>query len=348
MKESLKIHVEIYLAAQMLQREQRTFSASELVERVRQEFGDTRPGVRTHADSHCVANKPLHAAYINNYLWHLGKGQYRCFDPSHDTPHPDRIGGRYHPLVEDVPADYQWLLPSEDALDAAFCPVDTFSWEINRSERSYQVRLLVPLLEEPWGRIWFLERLKCPCAGEEAYAAQVFHLCFPLRDLFSADYDQCRGKPHLEAQFIEYYNQLFGLPAGSGVQEVWRTAPDDEIRHPGAGGRAGCYDDFFDERILDRDLREHARNVRQMLGTEADLLLLTHHQVVLVECKLGSKVDKTQSQRQQMMGEFLARRLGKVFHYGFVTDDRDKLRSAEIDAPNVLWSEIWDRMLGKI
>ena len=51
----MKIHVEIYLAAQMLQRERGTFSTSELVERVRKKFGDERLGVQTHAAAHCVA-----------------------------------------------------------------------------------------------------------------------------------------------------------------------------------------------------------------------------------------------------------------------------------------------------
>jgi len=149
--------------------------------------------------------------------------------------------------------------------DAGFQPVDTFSWDINRAERSQQVRLLAPLLEERWGRIWFLERLGCPCTREEAYAAQVFHLCFPLRDVFTADYKQCRGHSDLEDQFIAYYNQLFELPEDF-VQQVWRTAPGDEIRHPAAGGRAGWYNDFLDERVRDRDLRERARNVRRILS----------------------------------------------------------------------------------
>jgi hypothetical protein len=348
MTEPLKIHVEIYLAAQMLKRKQGTFSSGELVGRIQQKFGDTRPGVQTHATSHCVANKPLHTAYANNYLWQLGRGQYRCFDPARDTPHPDRLGGRDRPPLEDVPSEYHHLLPAEDEADTRFEAVDTFSWQINRAERSQQVRLLAPLLHEPWGRIWFLEKLECPCAGEEAYAAQVFHLCFPLRDTFTADYYQCRGKPHLEDQFIAYYNRLFELPEGFGVQEVWRTAPGNEIRHPAAGGRAGWYVDFLKERIRDSDLRERARNVRRILGTEADLLLLTQRFVVLVECKYLSPLSMEQYERQQMMGETLARRLGKAFHFGLVVEGKRDTKYAQIDAPYVLWSEIWDRLIGHV
>ena len=231
--------------------------------------------------------------------------------------------------------------------DAGFQPVDTFSWDINRAERNQQVRLVAPLLERPWGRAWFLERLACPCTGEEAYAAQVFHLCFPLRDLFTADYYQCRGDPQLEEQFIAYYNRLFDLPEGFGIDEVWRTAPGNEIRHPGAGGRAGWYLAFLDERIPDRDLRERARNMRRMLGTEADLLLLTQHHVVLVECKYRSALSIEQYERQQMMGAALARRLGKVFHFGLVVKDERDPKFAQIDAPYVLWSDIDERLIAK-
>ncbi|MBC8264591.1 MAG: hypothetical protein H8E47_10765 [Anaerolineales bacterium] len=336
----MKIHVEIYVAAHMLQREQGTFSAIELVDRVRQEFGDTRPGVQVHATSHCVANKPLYTGYINNYLWQLEHGRYRCFDPARDTPHPDRVGGRIHPPLPDVPPKYRWLLQPEVTPAETFQPVPTFSWDINRAERSLQVSLLAPLLERPEGRLWFLQRLGCPCSVEEAQAAQVFHLCFPLRDLFTADYYRCRGKPYLEDQFIAYYNRLFGLPEDFGVDEVWRTAPGGEIRHPAAGGRAGWYDDFLRERISDENLCGRARNVRRILHTEADVFLLTAHHVILVECKYQGGLSSEQYQRQLMMGETLARRLGKVFDFGLVVEEARDPRFAQIDVPYARWSEI--------
>jgi Holliday junction resolvase-like predicted endonuclease len=221
-----------------------------------------------------------------------------------------------------------------------FQPIPDFSFEINRAERSHQVRWLVPLLDRPEGSAWFLERLQCPCTPDEARAADVFHLCFPLRDIFTADYYQCRGTPHLEDQFIAYYNRLFGLPEDFGLQEVWRTAPGGEIRHPAAGGRAGWYDDFLRERVPDQALQTQARNVRRMLGTEADVLLLTDRHAVLVECKYKSEPSTEQYERHQMMGKTLARRLEKAFHFGMVVEDERDPRFARIDVPHVLWSEI--------
>ena len=65
--------------------------------------------------------------------------------------------------------------------ETRFQPASIFSWDINRAERSRQVRWLAPLLDRPEGRLWFLERLKYPGTPGEARSAEVFHLCFPLR-----------------------------------------------------------------------------------------------------------------------------------------------------------------------
>ena len=221
-----------------------------------------------------------------------------------------------------------------------FQTISDFNFEINRAERSHQVRWLAPLLDLPGGRAWFLEQLECPCAPDEARAARVFHLCFPLRDIFTADYNQCRGKAHLEDQFVAYHNRLFGLPADFGVQEIWRTAPNDQIRHPGAGGRAGWYEDFLRERIPDEALCARARDVRRMLHTEADVLLLTDSYVILVECKYKGAVSSGQYKRQQMMGETLAQRLEKAFCFGMVVEDKRDPRFARIDVAYVLWSDV--------
>lgn len=225
-----------------------------------------------------------------------------------------------------------------------FRPVETFSWQINRAERTQQVRLLVPLLDRPEGRAWFLGRLRCPCTPEEALEAEVFHLCFPLRDIFTADYYQCRGKRRLEDQFIAYYNRLFGLPDDFGVREVWRTAPGGEIRHPAAGGRAGWYDGFLRARIPDQILYTCARDVRRMLGTEADMLLLTYRHVTLVECKYLSELSTEQHERHLMMGKTLARRLDKAFHFGLVVEDERDPHFAKIDVPYVRWREVRSKL----
>lgn len=221
-----------------------------------------------------------------------------------------------------------------------FQPVDTFSWEINRSERTRQARWLVPLLDTPEGRAWLLERLQCPCSPEEAAGAEAFHFCFPLRDVFTADYNTCRGDRPLEDQFIPYYNRLFGLPQNFGIQEIWRTGPDGVIRHPAAGGRAGWHEDFLRGNIPDEELYALARNMRRMLGTEADALLLTDQRVVWVECKYRSVLSIEQYERQGLTGRRLAERLDKRFHFGRVLEAEPDPRFAKITGPYVLWSEV--------
>ncbi len=221
-----------------------------------------------------------------------------------------------------------------------FHPVKGFDFDVNRSERAQQVRLLVPLLLKPEGRAWFLQRLDVAYTARETRLAKAYHFCFPLRDVFTRDYYQCRGTSLLERQFIAYYNRLFGLPEDFGVEEVWLTAGDGGIRHPAAGGRAGWYDGFLEKRIADGELRQRARNVRRMLGTEADALLLTEGHVLLVECKYLGGPSTEQYERHQMMGETLARRLGKGFYFGMVVGHERDPQHAQLDVPYVAWAQV--------
>ncbi len=98
----MDFHVEVYIASRLLGREQGSFRARELINRVRQEFQESRRGVDTHVHTHCVANSPLNQPRAYNYLWRIEKGLYRCFDPAQDTPHPDRVGGMMGPDIDDT------------------------------------------------------------------------------------------------------------------------------------------------------------------------------------------------------------------------------------------------------
>lgn len=187
-----------------------------------------------------------------------------------------------------------------------FNPVTSFTWDINRAERSRQVRWLAPLLDATEGRVWFLRKLECPCSDTEAAAAEVFHLCFPLRDLFTADYYQCRGHREREDAFIRYYNCLLGLPVDFGIEAVWRTAPGGDIRHPAAPGRKGWNREFLIARLADERLCDAAIAARQALDTEADVLILTESVALLVECKFQSNVKNEQYGRHMLMGNALA------------------------------------------
>lgn len=106
----VKIHVEIFIAAQMLEKQQGTFSVEELKRFIKREFNDERPGVSTHISAHCVANAPLNTAYGYNYLWRLGANELRSFHAGRDAPVAERFHCASQPEVADVPAKYRHLV----------------------------------------------------------------------------------------------------------------------------------------------------------------------------------------------------------------------------------------------
>lgn len=109
---SKKIHVEVFVAAQLLGRRQGAFTSDELRREIERLFDDTRPGVNTHISAHCVANAPRNAGTVYNFLWRLEHGTLRPFDPARDRPHPSRRDAASTPRQDDVPPDYRYLLVS--------------------------------------------------------------------------------------------------------------------------------------------------------------------------------------------------------------------------------------------
>jgi hypothetical protein len=116
---STNIHVEVFVASQVLGRRQEKFTAEALRREVEQLFDDTRPGVSTHILAHCVANAPRNAATVYNYLWRLEQGLFRVFDPSRDRPHASRANAACLPLLKDVPTEYIYLFSEERSIVSA-------------------------------------------------------------------------------------------------------------------------------------------------------------------------------------------------------------------------------------
>ena len=220
-----------------------------------------------------------------------------------------------------------------------FEPVADFDFEINRAERTQQVRWLVPLLASAEGRAWFLHQIDCPCSEEDARVGRPYHLAFPLRDRFTADFYACRGKPTRERTLIAYYNDLFGLPSDYGADTFWRKAPGDVIRHPAAPGRSGWHRRFLAQYVSPDEV-ERLMRVRQLLDTETDALLILPSHMVIIECKYLSGLSREQYDRQMEMGPVLARRLGRALHFGLVVRSERDVRHARIQEPYVTWSAI--------
>ncbi len=126
----MKIHVEVFIASRLLQQGKATFSTHEILDLVRSEFGDTRPGVTTYTHTHAVANSPKGAATVYNYLWRIDSGRYRCFDPNKDVPHPSRVDVATIPDIADVPDRYHHLLGPEAPIPLYDVARRVFPWDL--------------------------------------------------------------------------------------------------------------------------------------------------------------------------------------------------------------------------
>lgn len=109
---TIKVADEVLIATALLHREnpeREDFTISEIVERAEKEnlAGELRPGVRVHADLHCVANKPPNPARYR-MLYATGKRTRRLL-LSKDDVHPGRTG-KVWPDPEDIPEQYRELI----------------------------------------------------------------------------------------------------------------------------------------------------------------------------------------------------------------------------------------------
>ncbi|MBN1878343.1 MAG: hypothetical protein JXA33_29265 [Anaerolineae bacterium] len=116
---ALKIHIEVFIAAQLLAQRQKTFTLDELNQVIVQNFGDMRIGVQTHISAHCVANVPRSAKTVYNYLWQLDRGLLRVFSPDVDIPHPSRLDAITRPDPDEIPGDYRAILATSSITSPA-------------------------------------------------------------------------------------------------------------------------------------------------------------------------------------------------------------------------------------
>jgi len=111
----MKIHVEIFIASRILEKNQGLFTPRDLVTFIESEFHDTRHGIQIHATAGCVANAPLNFPTAYNYTWREEHGTYRTFRPGHDQPAPGRENMATQPQMDDVPVQYRHLLGQNTA-----------------------------------------------------------------------------------------------------------------------------------------------------------------------------------------------------------------------------------------
>jgi hypothetical protein len=123
----LKLADEVWIATALLHREQphrSDFTVSEIVERVRRErlTPALRPGVRVHANQHCVANRPPRPGRYRMLL-ETGPNWRRLYRPG-DLTDPARRDGKSAPSRGEIPAKYHPLL---DWYEATYVPAHSSS-----------------------------------------------------------------------------------------------------------------------------------------------------------------------------------------------------------------------------
>lgn len=102
------IHVEVWIASQILGKDHKTFTKKQLMKKVEELFNDTRNGVSTHISSYCVAStKANPAAY--RYLTRVNRGEYRRFKLGDET-HPSKENAPLHPNLDKIPEPFWSLL----------------------------------------------------------------------------------------------------------------------------------------------------------------------------------------------------------------------------------------------
>ncbi len=112
-KPAIKVADEVWIAAALLHREHRNrtdFTVDEIVERAKRErlAPELRPGVRVHANLHCVANVPPNPGRYR-MLYSTGKSRRRLFRRG-DAYDPARASSKITPSRHDIPRDYWELL----------------------------------------------------------------------------------------------------------------------------------------------------------------------------------------------------------------------------------------------
>lgn len=110
-KERVKVADQVWVALALLTKEQperEGFAASEIVDRVRAEFGRVSPGILTHISQHCVATKPPNPGRYR-IITRIDTGLNRLFKPG-DPYHPDREDSKYAPGRDDLPPEHEALL----------------------------------------------------------------------------------------------------------------------------------------------------------------------------------------------------------------------------------------------
>lgn len=197
---------------------------------------------------------------------------------------------------------------------------------------------LRPLLQQPDGRAWFLERLRCPCTSEQARTAEVSFRRRPLRDLIEQDYAACGGGVPAQERMVSTYNALFNLPDGCGIHQVWHADRAGEMRLPAQGVGKGWTAKQLRKHIGHKRYLRRALKVLRLAQTRVDAIIVAGSYVVLVLCAQDDAITERRYARQKALAGVLERRLDKRFFLAGVVAGTEQL--GVLDLAHVRWDEI--------
>ena len=222
-------------------------------------------------------------------------------------------------------------------------PISEYTWDLVRSARGWQSRYLVPLLEYPTDRAWFLSKLASPCSRDEGEQANVLHCTQPLRDLLYADGQRMRGMRSLEDDYIIYYNEILGLPAKFGLEHIWRSGAEQRLRLPGESGRVGWSERYLKAHVSSKRLFHKALRQVELVKLQVDLALITPRHIMLVQvCRPETKASLKEYELLRRYAATLERRLKRGCSVGFVIG-RAELLPAN-DLVHLQWTDILARL----
>lgn len=222
-------------------------------------------------------------------------------------------------------------------------PLVEYTWNLVRSTGAWQSRYLVPLLEVPADRAWFLHKLASPCSREEGEEADVLHHTQPLRDLLYADGQKVHGVRSQEDEFITTYNDLLGLPDKFGLEHIWRSGNEQRLRLPTESGRAGWGERFLRAHVSSKRVLHKAVRQVELLKLQVDLMLVTPRHIMLVKvCRPQAKASLKEFESLRRYAAILERRLKCGCSVGFVIE-RAELLPAN-DLLFIQWSDILARL----
>lgn len=190
-------------------------------------------------------------------------------------------------------------------------------WEINRSERAKQTRLLAPVLASHEGRRQFFEQvsghLTDPITNEEAADPQVIHFAWPLRDLFTHERDNAGSQlPPEWERLRRRWVLLLELPPAAADGAFWRhpagsfKGDPDFVVHP-CNRTIGWTLARLRAITSDTTLIHALVEARQVMNTEADCLIDTGQRLIFIECKDKTPFIPLQAERQRRLGRACTR-----------------------------------------